>query len=99
MLNVPATVRFKVQRQTLGRRVGTTCVKRSAANRKRPHCTRFVNVSGSISRTRPAGADTFAFTGRLAGRTLARARYRLLATPTADARTGTTRHTSFRIVT
>jgi hypothetical protein len=97
-LNVAARVRFAFQRATRGRRVGRRCLKPSRANRTRKPCTRFVRVTGSFARTRPAGPDRFTFTGRIAGHALSPGRYRLLATPTANTHTGATTRASFRIV-
>jgi hypothetical protein len=57
-----------------------------------------VAVPGSFTRTRPAGADRFTFTGRLTGRPLTPGRYRLVATPTANGHTGTASRASFRIL-
>ena len=96
-LNTPASVRLTVQRGLSGRRVGTSCLKPVRATRNRKPCTRFVRQPGSLTRKRPAGRDVFTFTGRFGGRTLAPGRYRLLAAPTANRRTGATRRASFRI--
>jgi len=98
VLNVAARIRFTVAHETAGRAVGGHCVSRTAANRTRRPCTRFVTVRGSFSRTRPVGADGFTFTGRLAGHGLRPGRYRLVATPAAGGRSGHAAHASFRIV-
>jgi hypothetical protein len=97
-LNVAARIRFTVLRGTAGRTVGGRCVRRTEANRTRRPCTRFVTVRGSFTRTRPAGADRFTFTGRLAGHALTPGRYRLVATPVAAGHSGAAAHASFRIV-
>ncbi|MDQ1680620.1 MAG: hypothetical protein QOI42_1479, partial [Frankiaceae bacterium] len=97
-LNVAASARFTVQRATSGRTVSGRCVKPTRSNRTHKRCTRFVAVSGSFTRTRPAGADRFTFTGRMAGHLLTPGRYRLIATPTANGRTGKASRVSFRIV-
>jgi hypothetical protein len=78
--------------------VSGRCVKPTRSNRTHKRCTRFVAVSGSFTRTRPAGADRFTFTGRMAGHLLTPGRYRLIATPTANGRTGKASRVSFRIV-
>jgi putative cell wall-binding protein len=96
-LNVAARVRFAVERRSSGRRVGGRCVETTSSNRGRAACVRYLRVSGSFTRTRPAGSDRFTFTGRIAGRSLRAARYRLLVTPTAGGRTGATKRASFRI--
>jgi pimeloyl-ACP methyl ester carboxylesterase len=94
-LNVPARVRLSVQRSGRGREAGGRCL---ASNRRGPPCTRFVSVRGSFTRDRPAGADGFTFTGRIAGRALRQGRYRLMATPSANGRTGRPAREQFRIV-
>ncbi len=97
-LDVPATVRFTVQRSTRGRSVGGRCVAPAARNRAQRGCTRFAAVRGSFTRRRPAGADRFTFTARIARRALAAGRYRLVATPTAGGLAGKPARASFRIV-
>jgi hypothetical protein len=97
-LNVAASARFTVQRATSGRNVSGRCVKPTSSNRTRKRCTRFVAVRGSFTRTRPAGADRFTFTGRLTGHALKPGRYRLVATPTANGHTGNSTRASFHIV-
>ena len=57
-----------------------------------------MTARGSFTRIRPAGADRFAFTGRLAGRALAPGRYRLVATPSAGGRHGGPARAGLRIV-
>jgi hypothetical protein len=76
--------------------VAWACSTRS--NRTRKRCTRFMAVRGSFSRTRPAGADRFGFTGRLTGHALKPGPYRLVATPTANGHTGNPARASFGIV-
>ena len=81
-LSRPARVRFTVERQTVGRRVGGRCVASRRSNGGRPRCTRYVALGGSFSRSGAAGQNAFRFTGRLSGRTLAPGRYRLVGVPT-----------------
>jgi hypothetical protein len=50
-------------------------------NRKAPRCTRTVTLRGSFTTSGHTGANTFRFTGRLAGKTLAQGSYTLIATP------------------
>ena len=97
-LDLPATVRFTVQRSARGRSVGGRCVVPTARNRARRACSRFAAVRGSFARKRPAGADRFTFTARIVRRTLAPGRYRLVATPTAAGLAGTPARAAFRIV-
>jgi hypothetical protein len=77
-LSEAATVTFIVERQSAGRRVGRRCVKPTRTNRRRPRCTRYVRVRGSFVHRGKAGRNSFKFTGRLAGRKLSPARYRLV---------------------
>ncbi|MCW3047117.1 MAG: domain containing protein [Solirubrobacterales bacterium] len=97
-LNIAARARFTVERATSGRTVSGRCVKPTRTNRTHKRCTRFVAVRGSFTRTRPAGADGFTFTGRLTGHPLTPGRYRLVATPAANGHTGKPSRVSFRIV-
>jgi hypothetical protein len=97
-LNMPATVRFTVQRASTGRRAGARCVKLSRANHDRTPCDRLASVPGSFRRSRSSGADRFTFTGRLGGHTLRPGRYRLRASPTAGGHAGQPTRASFRII-
>jgi pimeloyl-ACP methyl ester carboxylesterase len=97
-LNAPASVRLTVQRAARGRKAGGRCLPRAAGDRGGPDCTLFAAVRGSFTRVRPAGADRFTFTGRIAGRALAPGRYRLVATPSAGGRTGRPARARLRIV-
>jgi hypothetical protein len=96
-LNVAARVRFTVQRSSRGRRAGGRCVAATASNRRRTSCTLLVPVRGSFTRSRHAGSDRFAFTGRMAGHTLRPGPYRLVATPTANGRAGRPASAPFHI--
>jgi hypothetical protein len=59
---------------------------------------RQVALRGAFTRPGIAGANSFRFSGRLAGRRLTPGRYRLLATPGAGGKTGRGAAASFRIV-
>jgi hypothetical protein len=97
-LSTAAQLRFTVQRQTAGRKVGGRCVVAAKSNRKRSGCTLWTTVPGAIARSRPAGPDGFAFSGVLGGHALKAARYRLVATPTAGGRAGTPARAEFHVV-
>ena len=97
-LDVPATVRFTVQRSARGRSVGGRCVVPTARNRSQRACSRFAALRGSFTRRRPAGADRFTFTARIARRALAAGRYRLVATPTAGGLAGKPARAAFRVI-
>jgi hypothetical protein len=83
-LSEPASVRIVVARSTVGRRVGGRCRAATKSNRKRPKCTRFVNV-GSLSRTGALGSNTSKFNGRIGGKLLKAGKYRATATATDSA--------------
>jgi hypothetical protein len=81
-----STLRFGAERATSGRRSGKACVRRTARNAKKRKCTRYVAVKGSFTRTATKGLHVFRFTGRLAGHTLGRGVYRLVAVATDPAK-------------
>jgi hypothetical protein len=83
------TVKFTLLRAVKGRRVGAACRKQTKANRRNRSCTRYVAVKGSFSFAAKAGTNTLRFSGRVGGKRLARARYRLIATPVLNSATGT----------
>ncbi|WP_051471307.1 virginiamycin B lyase family protein [Patulibacter minatonensis] len=82
-LSEAATVRVVVERRTTGRRRGSSCVAPSRARRGARSCVRYVGVS-ALSQAGKAGQNDVAFTGRVSGRALVAARYRLRITA-ADA--------------
>jgi hypothetical protein len=96
-LDRAATVRFTVERASRGRRVGRSCVAPGQSERGGARCTIYSKLRGSFARSGRAGPNRFRFTGRLHGR-LRPARYRLLATPRADTRSGKSASARFRIV-
>jgi hypothetical protein len=93
----PAITRFTVQKRTSGARKGKRCVKRTRKNRKAKSCIRFV-TKGSFSHADKAGVNRLKFSGRLRGHKLKAGRYRLVARPTFQGRTGKARTKRFRIV-
>jgi hypothetical protein len=98
-LNEAASVTFTVVQPQPGRRAaGGRCVKATRANRRARRCTRLVALPGSFRRASGAGANSFRFTGRLAGHKLKPGKYQLVATPRAGAKTGRTASASFRII-
>lgn len=101
-LNMAATVRFSVTQTLPGRKTGAGkkahCVAQSMRNRKARKCTRLVTLKGSFMQTGRAGFNSFHFTGRLGGRRLKPGRYALVATPSANGKTGKPVSTAFRIV-
>jgi hypothetical protein len=79
-LSEAAAVTLTVERRTTGRRVGGRCVKPTRKNRAKRGCIRYVRLKGSLTQGGAAGANRVRFSARLRNRTLAAARYRLLAT-------------------
>lgn len=90
-------VRFTVQRLTPGRRVANRCVRAVGTNRARAGCTRRVAVTGSFVRDVRAGANRFAWKGRLGVRALRPGRYELVAVVLDGTRRSTSRRASFTV--
>ena len=92
-LNQAATVRSTVERllpgRTTKRGADLHCVAPARHNRKDPRCTRIVVLRGSFILNGKPGKNAFRFTGRLAGKELARGTYVLVASPSADGIAGT----------
>jgi DNA-binding beta-propeller fold protein YncE len=84
-LSEPAAVRFRVERALPGRRVGGRCVKPTRSNRRAQRCTRYRTLRGGFTHRGKAGRNKFKFSGRLRGRKLRPARYRLRAVATDPA--------------
>lgn len=101
-VNVPALVRFTVAQTSSGRRQGrgskARCVRPTRSNRRARRCTRTTTLRGSFTQIAKAGVNSFRFTGRLGGRRLKPGRYLLVATPSANRRTGKPVSAGFRIV-
>jgi CSLREA domain-containing protein len=99
VLNRAASVRFTVMQAQPGRTgAGARCVRPTRANRHGHRCTRLVALRGSFTRAGRAGQNRFHFSGRVAGRKLARGRYLLIATPRLAGIPGGSARASFRIV-
>ena len=82
-LTQAATVAFTVTRVTAGVEHGGTCAApRHGLDGKR--CSRHARVHGSITRSGNGGANSFHFTGRLGGRTLAPGSYVLGASAAGE---------------
>jgi hypothetical protein len=98
-LNGAASVTFTVVQAQPGRQAkGGRCVKPTKANRNARRCTRLVALPGSFRRAGGTGANSFRFTGRLAGHKLKPGAYQLVATPKAGATTGRAASAPFRII-
>jgi Divergent InlB B-repeat domain len=77
-LSEAATVTFRIARAAPGRKVAGHCRRPTAHNSDRRRCTRWILLRGSIVRKLTEGPSALRYRGRLAGRTLAAGRYRLL---------------------
>jgi len=96
-LNTPATVILTLKLQAPGRQVNGRCVPPTSRNSKHKSCSRWVTVTGKVTQTRPAGANSFTFTGTIGGRQLGPGLYQLIATPSNNGSTGTPRTLTLRI--
>jgi hypothetical protein len=67
-----------VERRARGIRKGRRCIAGRARHGRKP-CTRYVRVKGTFSHSDAAGLNTFSFMGRIRGKSLKPARYRLVA--------------------
>jgi len=74
-----ATVAFRVERALKGRRVRGRCVKPKRSNRRARRCRRYKVLPGSFRHRGEVGRNRFKFSGRLRGRKLRPAKYRLRA--------------------
>jgi hypothetical protein len=98
-LSRAATVVFTVVRLLPGRRSASgQCVKQSRRNRHARGCLKVVPLSGELPVVGTAGHNSFRFTGRQDGRTLAPGRYELVASPIASGLAVRSVHVRFRIV-
>jgi hypothetical protein len=94
-----STATFRVERRAKGRKKGKKCVAPTRKNRRAKRCTRYVRLKGSLGHALAAGNNSLRFRGRLGGRKLRPARYRLVmvATDVAGNRSKP-KLTKFRIV-
>jgi hypothetical protein len=94
-----STVKFTVDRKTVGRKVGKKCKALTKANAKKKACTRWVKVPGSFSVRAGAGKNTFTFRGRVGGKSLRPGKYRLSGRATDSAKnTSLPKNKGFTIV-
>ena|GEM_PF-3416441 len=98
-LSEAATTTFTVQRVEKGRKKGRACQKPARSNRSGARCTRYVTIRGSFKH---AGAssklNSVRFSGRIGGRKLAPARYRMRAVARdASGNTSAVKTANFRI--
>jgi hypothetical protein len=94
-----ATVAFTVERKTTGRRASGKCRATTRKNARNTKCTRYVKVPGSFNIDGKAGENTFTFRGRMGGKSLKPASYRLKGTATDPARNASApKQKAFKIV-
>jgi hypothetical protein len=90
VLSEAATVGFKLQKATTGRRVNGKCVRKTRRNSSRPRCTRFTGVGGSFAGPGNVGPNQVSLP-KVRGRKLGPGLYRLTMTATdAVGNSGTT---------
>jgi phosphatidylinositol-3-phosphatase len=98
VLSQPATVSFRFQRARTGRRTRSgRCVRNKRSRRRLRRCRRWRRIKGGVQADGIAGPNSFRFNGRLNGRKLRPARYRLVAVPHGFAGTGSRATRRFRI--
>jgi uncharacterized delta-60 repeat protein len=88
----PASVSFTLDRAASVRFAVTRCAR--VAKRR---CVRYRLLRGGFTRQGTPGGNRFRLSGRINGRRLRAARYRLIATPVADGLRGDPKRTRFRV--
>ena len=76
-LSGPATVIFGIERKATGRKVGGRCAGQNKGNAGKPKCVRYTPIKGTFTEDGERGSNSFAFNGRVGGKTLAAGAYRL----------------------
>lgn len=98
----PATVKFRFAKGTVGRKVGSSCVKRTRQNTSKKRCVYYTAVPGSFS-VKPAAAGDYRvrFQGRITSKlSLKPGRYQATATATGtDGKAATPVKATFAIKT
>lgn len=98
-LSEAATTTFTVQRVEKGRRKGSTCQKPGPSNRSGAPCTRYVAIGSFTHAGASAKLNSVRFSGRIGGRRLAPARYRMRAVARdAAGNMSAARTANFRII-
>lgn len=98
----PATVRFRFAKGTVGRKVGSSCVKRTRQNASKKRCVYYTAVPGSFSvKPAAAGDHRVRFQGRITSKlSLTPGRYQATATATGtDGKAATPVKATFAIKT
>ena len=97
-IDAPATVTITIQEVLRGRLVNGRCRAPGRRNRHHRACTRLLRLRGTLVSTGVSGPNSFAFTGKISGRTLGPSTYRLTATTIAAGLTGVRQSATFRVV-
>ncbi|MGK2937510.1 MAG: hypothetical protein ACSLFR_06860, partial [Solirubrobacteraceae bacterium] len=101
-INKPATVKFRFAKGTVGRKVGSSCVRRTRQNASKKRCVYYTAVPGSFS-VKPAAAGDYRvrFQGRITPKhALTPGRYQATATATGtDGKAATPVKATFAIKT
>jgi hypothetical protein len=98
-LSEASSVKFTVQRKTTGRKVHGKCRTATRSNRQAKPCTLWKAVGGSFTVAGDAGTNSFKFRGRIGGKSLKPASYRLSAQATDPAKNASLpTNSGFRIV-
>jgi len=91
-------VTITILRATTGRKIGKRCVAATPNRRRAKACERFVQV-GALARTGvPAGAQSVAFSGRIAAKKLPAGKYRAAIVATTTSGSSAPATVSFSVV-
>jgi DNA-binding beta-propeller fold protein YncE len=90
-LNIAASVKLVLKRQTTGRKVKGRCVKKTRKNRKHKHC-KLLKAAGTITHISTAGANSFTLR-----RKLKPGHYILTLTATAGGKSSAPKSISFSV--
>ena len=69
-LSAAGSVKFTVQKESIGRKKGKKCVKPTKRNRRAKKCKLYKAVRGSFTHKGKAGSNSFKFTGRVGSKSL-----------------------------
>jgi DNA-binding beta-propeller fold protein YncE len=98
-LSEKAIVQLRLERRTLGRRVGKRCRRATRSNRKRRVCVRYVRIGRGLTQKGKKGRNSLRFSARtLEVHRLRASRYRVVAVATdAFGNRSRAKHTTFRV--
>ncbi len=91
------TTRFTIAKKTAGIEQEGECEKPHKRHQRGKRCSFYELLDGDFARENEPGGNSFHFTGRLNGRTLAPGTYRLTATPEYESIYGSPIKRKFRI--